>query len=440
MMRSVSLAIVFAGLVATSLFESSSARPQNPAAQHPAKTQKLSNPLNDLLQEAQKAIERQEFAAAVEPLQKVVAEQPGFAYAHFQLGYVFTALKRWDEAKSAYERAAALDPKMAEAHLNLGLLLLDRDPVAAVQPLERAVELLPAQSRPRFLLGYARERAGDLPGAVQAYEGAETLDPRDYETEFAFGRALLLLNRAAEAEKKFRRSLEIKSDSAPARLGLADSLAQQGSPEAAAAFRAYLELKPEDRDARLELARFLFTQKEYRAALAELDAAQAGQQPSLDALKLRADILIAQSRWDESIAVLERALALQPRNAVLRAGLGRIHMQKRDFLSAERELKAALAVDPRLADAWRDLSATYYLAGNCPAALAALEQLARLETPNAGSWFVRATCYDRGGQLAEAVEAYQKFLDADESRNQSQELQAQVRIRVLKRRLEEKKR
>jgi tetratricopeptide (TPR) repeat protein len=440
MIRSVSLAAFFACLAAISAFGVPQACAQNPAAQHPAKTQKLSNPLNDLLQEAQRAIERQDFAAAVEPLQKVVAEQPDFAYAHFQLGYTFTALKRWDEAKSAYERAAALDPKMAEAHLNLGLLLLDRDPAAAVKPLERAVELLPAQSRPRFRLGYARERAGDLPGAAQAYEGAEKLDPRDYETEFAYGRTLLLLNRAPEAERKFRQALEIKSDSAPARLGLANSLAQQGSPEAAAAFRAYLELKPEDRDARLELARLLFNQKEYPAALAELDAAEASQQPSLDALKLRADILIAQSRWDESIAVLERALAVEPRNAVLHAGLGRIHMQKHDFASAQRELKSALAVDPRLVDGWRDLSATYYLAGNCPAALAALDRLAQLEAPNAGSWFVRATCYDKGGQAAEAIEAYQKFLHADESRNPSQELQAQVRIRVLKRRLEEKKR
>lgn len=415
---------------------------QTPAPQPPAqqKTHKLSNPLNDLVAEAQKAIERQDFAAAVAPLEKVIAEQPEFAYAHFQLGYAFTALKRWEEARSEYERAAALDPKMAEAHLNLGLLLLDRDPAGAVKPLERAVELLAAQSRPRFLLGYARERAGDLPGAAQAYEGAEKLDPRDYETEFAYGRTLLLLNRAAEAEKKFRQALEIKSDSATAHLGLANSLAQQGSPEAAEAFRAYLALKPEDRDARLELARLLFNQKEYPAALTELEAAEAGQQASLDTLKLRADILIGQARWDEAIAALKGALAMAPRDAGLRAGLGRIYLGKRDFASAERELKAALAVDAKLADGWRDLGATYYLAGNCPAALDALDRLAQLETPNTGSWFVRATCCDKLGRASEAIEAYQEFLDLDGGRNQSQELQAQARIRILKRRLEEKKR
>jgi len=34
------------------------------------------------------------------------------AFAHFQLGYVYTALKRSDEARAEYERAIALDAKM----------------------------------------------------------------------------------------------------------------------------------------------------------------------------------------------------------------------------------------------------------------------------------------------------------------------------------------
>ena len=54
---------------------------------------------------------------------------------------------------------------MAEAQLNLGILLLEKDPAAAVAPLRKAVDLLPAQSRPRFLLGLAAKRLGDFAGA-----------------------------------------------------------------------------------------------------------------------------------------------------------------------------------------------------------------------------------------------------------------------------------
>src|SRR5260370_22957429 len=87
-----------------------------------SKTQKVANPLNDLLDEAQRDIDNKNFEAAIPPLQKVIPHQPQSAYAHFQLAYVYTALKKADEARGEYERTIALDPKMGEAYLNLGLL------------------------------------------------------------------------------------------------------------------------------------------------------------------------------------------------------------------------------------------------------------------------------------------------------------------------------
>src|SRR6266702_1810231 len=122
----------------------------NPKPGLQSKVQKLANPLNDLLAEAQQDIDKSNFEAAVAPLQKVIAEQPDFAYAHFQLAYVYTALKKTEEARAEYGRTIAIDPKMSEAHLDLGILLLDKDPSASVAPLTKAAALLPAQSRPQF--------------------------------------------------------------------------------------------------------------------------------------------------------------------------------------------------------------------------------------------------------------------------------------------------
>ncbi|MBZ5700981.1 MAG: tetratricopeptide repeat protein [Acidobacteriia bacterium] len=416
-------------------------RAQAPAPRQPrpATTQKLRNPLNDLLDEAQRAIDRQDFAAALPPLQQVVAQQPEFAYGHFQLAYVFTALQRWDDARAAYQRALALDPKLAEAHLNLGLLLLDRDPAAAVAPLRKAVELLPAQSRPRFLLGLALERTGDLPAAVEALQGAAKLDPRDFETHLALASVLLRADQFAPAEANFREALALQPDSAPARLGLAHALDAQRKPEAVEAYRSYLQLQPADREARAQVLRFLFEQKEYDAALAELDRMDAAQPPDVLLLRLRADIRIAQSRWDEAVATLQRAIALAPEQRDLRAGLGRVYLQKRDFPAAERELLAVLRADPGDSAAWKDLSSAYYLQGNCPAALAALDELARRQALNSGAWFVRATCYDKLRKTPEAIEAYQKFLSLDNGQNSNQDWQAQQRIAVLRHMLEKKR-
>src|ERR1043166_3894004 len=143
-------------LIASGTWET---RAQTPAAGSGKGTkQRVANPLNDLLDEARKDIDAQNYQAAIEPLQKFVAEKDDFAYANFQLGYVYTALGRGKEARPEYEKALQLDPKMAEAALNLGILLLNEEPAAAIAPLQKAVELLPAQSRPRTLLGLAYEK------------------------------------------------------------------------------------------------------------------------------------------------------------------------------------------------------------------------------------------------------------------------------------------
>ena len=74
-----------------------------------------------------------------------------------------------------------------------------------------------------------------------------------------------------------------------------------------------------------------------------------------------------------------------------------------------------------------------------PATLAVLDRVAQGEPPSAGELFVRALCYDKLQQTKAALDAYQKFLDADQNRNSDQVWQAQQRIRVLKKTLEKKR-
>ena len=171
---------------------------QAPAASKGTK-QTVANPLNDLLDEARKAIDAQNYRAAIEPLEKVLAEKDDFAYAHFELGYAYTGLGKTKEARPQYERALELDPKMAEAALNLGILLLNEEPAAAVRPLEHAVELLPTESRPRVLLGLAYEKSGNAERAASAYQAALALDPKDGETGMRLAQLYFRENRPAEA-------------------------------------------------------------------------------------------------------------------------------------------------------------------------------------------------------------------------------------------------
>jgi Flp pilus assembly protein TadD len=416
---------------------------QNPAKPKPGtqtKTQKVANPLNDLLEEAQQDIDKNNFEAAIAPLQKVIADQPELAYAHFQLAYVYTALKKTAEARAEYERTLAIDPKMSEAYLNLGMLLLDKqEDAAAVAPLQKAVELLPAQSRPRYLLAVALDRSGDQAGAAASFEALLRLDPNDLAAIDYLGWAALRKGKAEEAEARFRRALEVQPNGPETRRGLAHSLDAQKKSEAAEAYRGYLDLQPDDSEARVRLIHLLVEQKENDAALAELDRLDAGKQPTLESLRLRADIQIAGKKWDDAIATLEHALALAPNDAQLHGGVGRIFLEKRDFAAAEKELRMALGMDGKNLAYWKDLSSTFFLGGNYPAALATLDEIAKMEQPGAGVWFIRAICYDKLNQPKLALEAYRNFLGLDQDKNPDQVWQAKERSKVLQRMLERKR-
>ena len=414
--------------------------PSKPKAAVQSKSQRVANPLNDLLEEAQRDIDKNNFEAAIAPLQKVIADQPEFAYAHFQIAYVYTALKRTDEARAEYARTIAIDPKMSEAYLNLGMLLLDRqEDASAVGPLRKAVELLPAQSRPRYLLAVALERSGDRTGAAESFEALLYLDPNDIAAINYLGWAAVRQGKPDEAEAKFRRALEVQPKGPEARRGLARSLDAQKKPEAVGAYRDYLELVPNDSETRARLIHLLVEQKQNDEALAELDRLDAGKQPTLESLKLRADIQIAGKKWDDSIATLRQALAMAPNEAQLHGGLGRILLQKRDFVDAEEELRIALRLDGKNLAYWKDLSSTFFLGGNYPAALATLDEIAKMEQPGAGVWFIRAICYDKLNQPKLALEAYQKFLGLDQDKNPDQVWQAKERSKVLQRMLERKR-
>src|SRR5207249_10374414 len=136
-------------------------------------------------------------------------------------------------------------------------------------------------------------------------------------------------DRAPEAEAKFRSVLQSEPESHTALLGLAQSLEAEKKPEAAEAFQNYLKVQPDDPAARQRLVHMLIANQTFDEALAEMEKVQNGGAPSVELLKLRADILIGQKKWDEAIATLKQAAALAPQDSLLRGGLGRTYMQQR---------------------------------------------------------------------------------------------------------------
>jgi tetratricopeptide (TPR) repeat protein len=397
--------------------------------------------LNNTLAEAQAALDGKDYATAAKDYESYLEKKPDDAAVHFQLGYALTGMQKLDDAKTQYQKAIELNPKMAEAHLNLGLTLLDSDPNAAIPPLQKATELLPNQARAKFALGVAYERTGKSALAIEQYKAAEKLDDKDADTHLALGRTLLNASRPAEAEGEFRAALALKSDSVAARLGLAQSLASQKKSEAAAdEFRAYLELVPADRNVRIERASLLFDAGKLQESLAELDRAANGGAEALPALKLRALIYYQNKQFNDVVPVLVKAIALAPQDPNLPAELGHAYLEKKDYPNAVHELLVAMKVNPTSLDVLNDLVVAEYLDKNYGAALSGLDVLSQHQELPVGSWFIRATCYDKLGQVAPALAAYQKFLQLNKDENSDMYFEAAARARTLARELKDKKR
>jgi tetratricopeptide (TPR) repeat protein len=395
-------------------------------------SQEKEDPLAPLLQRGNEAIDKMDFAAALDPLQKYIAQRPDDPFAHFQLGYAFVGLKRPEDAKTQFQRAIALDPKMGAAHLNLGLLLMASDPAAAAEAFRHAADLQPTESHTRFLAGYCLEQTGKMPEAVEQYRAALAISPKDYEAHYALGRVLIVTKDAAGAEEQFRQAVAARSDSAEARLSLANTLLVEGKRgEGSAALAEYLKLKPADRAAHYDRASAFFELGKFDDAVAELDLFETGAEGTPDSLKMRADIYMDQKKWKEAEGVLIRANQLSPTDPDVAEWMGRTQIELHNYPAAIRILAQVYQQNPQSVDALRDLANVFVLNESYASALEAMDRLAKLESPKPGSWFVRAICYDKLSRKAEAIGAYQKFLDQDGGQHDTQDFQARQRILAL---------
>ena len=384
-------------------------------------------------------MDRKDFQTAVQNYQDYLAKKPDDALTHFNLGYAWMSMRKLTEAQGEYQKAVSLDPKMAPAYLNLGLTLIDSDPSAAVAPLQKAVEMMPNQSGPKFLLGTALEANHRLPEAVEQYQAAEAIDGADFNIRFSLGRALLISGRASEAEPEFRAAAGLRPNMAPAHLGLARSLVLQNHfDEGAAEFAKYLELQPSDAGARVERASALVSMKKHEDALTELDQAAAAGPEGVRALKLRAQIYFEKQRFDDAIPVLQKAQVLAPNDPLIPALLGHLQLEKKAYAEAVRELIAAFQMAPTSDDVLKDLVLAQYMNKNYPAALDGIDLLSKRESLPPGSWFMRADCYDKLGQAANALEAYQRFLNLNKDTNNDMYFDATARVRTLDRELKKR--
>jgi tetratricopeptide (TPR) repeat protein len=396
--------------------------------------------LNRLLDEAQNAVQQKDYDTAAKDYQQYLAKKPDDATVHFNLGYVYTALNRASDAKGEYQKAIALDPKMGAAYLNLGLTQLPDNPADAIDPLQHAIDLMPDQERPVFLLATAYDRSGKLDEAIAKYQAAEKLDAKDFDVHLALGLALLRAKRPADAQPEFHAALNLRPDSDQAHLGLGECLIAAKQYQAGSAeLQTFLKSHPYDAKIRVERAAALVDLGDFDGAIAELDRAASQGPEGTDALELRARVYFAKKQYDRAVPPLQQAVALAPQNANFRALLGHALLESKNYPEAIKQLAQANHLDPRANDVLADLVLAEYNVKNYGVALQVLDVLSQRAPLPPESWFIRGACYDKLEQPEQALDAYQHFLQLNTNDNSDMYFEASSRARALARELKGKK-
>lgn len=131
-----------------------------------------------------------------------------------------------------YRQAVALDPALAEAHGDLGRLLLGRGDVAgAASHLEQAVRLAPGIAADHELLAEVLLRLGRVAESTTQLEHVVVLEPERAEIRFQLGELLVRLGRRGEALGHLQAVLVARPDWPPVLARLGWVLATAPEPE-----------------------------------------------------------------------------------------------------------------------------------------------------------------------------------------------------------------
>ncbi len=266
-------------------------------------------------------------------------------------------------AREAYERAIQLEDQGNHA--------------AALSLLWEAAGLAPRDADVQNRLGEALERIGALDAAVDAYRRALAARPSFRKASNNLILALVKTGKGPEAVARAR-ALVAEAPTDPDRyftLGLAQS--EQDVEGAIQTFRKVLELAPRHALARYNLALVLRRADRLPEALAELERALAIE-PRPEAHYTMGVIYWHQGDLDRAAAALRAAIAAEPKYADAHDALGNVLKARRDWSGAAASLRRAIALRPDLPASHYTLGLVLQLGGDEPGARAELAEAERL--------------------------------------------------------------
>ena len=246
---------------------------------------------------------------------------PGLAEAHVRLGVLI--MDRYDKepAIAEFREAVRLAPEYAEAYFLLGMELSMQGMTGgedkyeeAIVHLKEAIRLDPGHLWARMQLGWAYLHGlGDFEAAIAAFQGILEIDPQYHDAHHGLARVCVKQGDLDGAIAKYKDALEIDPDLFLVHWNLGRALQEQGkTEEALAAYRRSFEIMPKFSDAGVSLG----------------------------------NLLADEGRMDEAIVAYKQAIEAGPEYAEAHYRLAEAYYKLKRYAEAKKEAEKTVELDP----------------------------------------------------------------------------------------------
>jgi tetratricopeptide (TPR) repeat protein len=163
-----------------------------------------------LQQEGKAAYARREYAKAIELLEKALAADPKLAGAHLDLGLALRESERYEEAIAAYTKAIELDPYHDSVYAERAYALFELDRAEdAEKDLLKQMEVAPFEDWSYRRLGQLRQSQGRFEEAAALFTKSLAIDPAPVADWMDLGEAHARLGQTREARAAFAKAEQI---------------------------------------------------------------------------------------------------------------------------------------------------------------------------------------------------------------------------------------
>jgi tetratricopeptide (TPR) repeat protein len=330
-----------------------------------------------LFQQGEASLEGGNLDESERAFRGVLAVNPQVAGAYANLGVIYMRRKQWQPALEMLRKAEHLAPQIAGVRLNIGLVYYRQNDFRnAIPPFESVVRDEPDSFQAGYLLGlcyFFVERYGDA---------ASTLEPLWSQ---ASGQLNYLYALGIAANKTGRANLEQRALSHLVEIG-------QNSPEF-----------------HLLMGKAHLNREEYDEAITELGLAVKGD-PKLPFVHFNLGMAYLKKQdLDRAKAELLNDIALEPDVTYNYDQLGQVYYLQQQDQEAEKMFRKALRLDPQLASSHFQLARVYQRQNKYLEALTEIDATLKLDPDSPSIHYLRGQVLQRMGRVPEAKAEMETF-------------------------------